>query len=59
MDDKLISILSIVGHPILLLDQAEVQGVGYSLGVIADRIVISGEVANFVGVFHSCVTMDT
>ena len=43
----------------ILLDQDEGQDVGYSLGVIPDRVGISGEVANFVGVCHSCVAMET
>ena len=53
LDEKLISILSIAGHHIILMDQNEEQGVVYSLGVILDRIRISEEVANFVGVCHS------
>ena len=35
------------------MDKAEGKDVSYSLGVIPDRIVISGEVTNFVGVCHS------
>ena len=57
--DKLISILSVVGHQMILLDQTEGQSVGCSLGVIPDRTGISREVTNFFGVCHSCVTMDT
>ena len=59
VDDKLISVLAVVGHRVIFLDQAKGQDVSYSLGVIPYRIVISGGVANFVGVCHSCVTMDT
>ena len=59
VDEKLISVLDVVGHNIILRGQSEVQDVSYSLGVIPDRIVISGEVANFVGVCHSFVTMET
>ena len=43
----------------ILLDQYKVQDVGYYLGVTPNRIGISREVTNFVGVCHSCVTMDT
>ena len=56
---KIISISAVVGHKVVFIDQAEDQNVGYSLGVIPDRIGISGEVANFVGVCHLCVKMDT
>ena len=59
VDDKLISILAVVGHRVILLDQAKGQAVKYSLGVIPYRIIISGEVTNFIGMCHSCVTMDT
>ena len=59
MDDKLISISAVVGHKVIFLDQANGQDVIYSLGVITYRIRISGEVTNFVGVYHSCVIMDT
>ena len=59
VDEKLISVLAVVGHKVIFLDQAEGQDVSYSLGVILDRIGISVEVANFVGVCHSCVTIDT
>ena len=44
VDDKLISILAVVGHEVIFLDQAEWQDVRYSLGVIPDRIGISREV---------------
>ena len=57
--DKLISISAVVGHRVIFLYQAKGQDVSYSLGVIPYRIIISGEVTNFVGVCHSCVTMDT
>ena len=43
----------------ILLDQAEGPDVGYYLGVIPYRIIISEEVANYFGMYHSCVTMDT
>ena len=58
VNDKHISILAVVGHQMIFLDQSKGQDFGYSLGFIPDRIIISGEVTNFVGVFHSCVTMD-
>ena len=58
VDEKLISILAVVGHKVIFLDQAEGQDVSYSLGVIPDKIGISGEVTNFVGVYHSCVIMN-
>ena len=47
--DKIISILAILGPKVVFLDQDEVQYVRYSLEVIPDRIVISGEVHNFIG----------
>ena len=59
VDDKLISVLVVVGHMLIFLDQAKVQDVSYSLGVIPYRIGISGEVTNCVGVCQSYVTMDT
>ena len=59
VDDKLISILAVVGHRVIFPDQAKGKDVSYSLGVITYRIIISREVTNFFGVFHSCVTMDT
>ena len=59
VDDKLITIVYVVGHKELFLEQAEGQDVRYSLGVIPYSIGISGEVTNFVGVFSSCVTLDT
>ena len=58
MDDKLISISDVVVHRVIFLDQAKVQDVIYSLGVIPNRIRISGEVTNFFGFCHSCVTME-
>ena len=58
-DDKLISILAVVDHRVIFLYQSKGQYVRYSLGVILYRIRISGEVANFIGVCHSYVTMDT
>ena len=59
MDDNLISISGVVGHRMIFMYQAKKQDVSYSLGVILDRIGISGDFANFVGVCCSCVTMDT
>ena len=59
VDDKLISIPAVVGHKVVVLDQAKEQDVGYSLGVIPYRIIISREITNFVGVCHSCVKMYT
>ena len=59
MDDKSISISAIVGHRVIFLDQAKGLDISYSLGVIPYRIRISGEVDNFVGMCHYCVTMDT
>ena len=59
MDEKLISISDVVGHRVIFMDQAKVQDVSYSLGVIPYRIRISREVTNFIGVCHSCVTIDT
>ena len=58
VDNKIISILAIVGHQMILLNRTEVQDVGYSLGFIPDRIRISGEVTNFIFVCNSYVTMD-
>ena len=57
VDDKLISILAAVGHNMIILDQAEGQDVSYSLGVIPDRIELSGRVTNCFGVCHSFATM--
>ena len=59
MYDKLISILAVVGHRVIFLDQDEGQYVSYSLVVIPHMIRIYGEVTNFVGVCQSCVTMVT
>ena len=53
VDEKLISILAVVGHKVIFLDQAKGQDVSYSLGVILERIGISEEVTYFVGVCHS------
>ena len=58
VDEKLISILDVVDRKVILLDQSKGHDVIYSLGVTPDRIRISGDVTNFVGVCHSCVTMD-
>ena len=57
LDDKLISVLAVVGHRVIFLDQVKGQYVSYSLGVIQYRIGISTEVTNFVGVCHSCIAM--
>ena len=59
VDEKLISISDFLGYRVIFLDQAKRRDVSYSLAVIPYRIRISREVANFVGVCHSCVTMDT
>ena len=59
VDDKLISILVVIGQRVIFLDQAKGQDVCYSLGVIPHRIRISREITNLVGVYLSCVTMDT
>ena len=53
VDDKLISILDVVGHRVIFLDQAKGRDVRYTLGVIPYRIIIYGEVNNFVGLCHS------
>ena len=58
VDEKLISILDVLGHKVIFLDQDEGKDVRNSLGVIPYRIGISGEVANFFGVCHSCVTTE-
>ena len=58
VDNKLISILDVVSHKVIFLDQTEGQDVSYSLGVIPDRIGISREVTDCFGVCHSCVPMD-
>ena len=59
MNEKLISISAVMGHRVIFMYQAKGQDVCYSLGVIPHRIRISREIANIVGVCHSCVTMDT
>ena len=59
VNEKLISISSVVGHRVIFMDQAKGQDVCYSLGVIPHRIRIYREITNFVGVCHSCVTMYT
>ena len=59
VNDKLISILAVIGHRVIFLDQAKGQDVSYPLGVIPHRIRISREFNNFVGICHSCVTMYT
>ena len=57
--DKLIYILTILGHKVIFMDQSKGQYVSYYLGVIPDRIGIYREVTNFVGVRHYYITMDT
>ena len=59
VNGKLIPVLSVIGHRVIFLDQANGQDVCYSLGVIPHRIRISREITNLVCVCHSCVTMDT
>ena len=59
VNEKLISISAVIGHRVIFLDQAKGQDVCYSLWVIPHRIIISREIANLVGLCHSCVTMDT
>ena len=59
MDEKFISISAIVGHRVIILDQAKGQDVRYSLGVIPYSIRIYREITNLVGVCHYCVTMYT
>ena len=59
VNDKLISILAIIGHRVIFLDQAKRQDFCYSLGVIPHRIIISQEITNLVGVCRSCIIMDT
>ena len=59
VDDKLISISSVVGHRAIFMDQDKGQDVRYYLGVIPYRIRISREINNIFGVCHSYVTMDT
>ena len=59
VDDKLISILAILGHKVIFLDHSKGQDAIYYLGVIQDSIKISGEVTNCFGVCQSYITMDT
>ena len=59
VNENLISILAVIGHRVIFLDQTKGQDVFYSLGVIPHRIRISLEITNLVDVCHSCVTMDT
>ena len=58
IDDKLISVLDVVGHRVIFLYQAKGKYVKYPLGVIPNRIKISGEVKKIV-VCHSCIIMVT
>ena len=58
VDDKLISILAAVDKKMFFLDQAKGQDVSYPLGVIPDWIIISRKVTKFVGLCHSCITID-
>ena len=59
VNDKLISVLAVIGHRVIFLDQAKRQDVCSSLGVIPHRIRISREITNLVDVCHSCVSIDT
>ena len=59
VNDKLISISAVIGYRVIFMDQAKGQDVCYSLGVILQRIRISREITNIVGVCHACVTMHT
>ena len=59
VNENIISILAVIGHRVIFLDQAKGQDVCYSLGVILHMIRISQEINNLVGVCHSCVKMDT
>ena len=52
VDNKIISILAVVGDRLVFMDQAKGQDVSYSLGVIPYRIRISREITNFL----VCVT---
>ena len=52
VDDKLISILAVLGHKMIPMDQSEVHYVNYSLGVIPESILISREITSF----FECVT---
>ena len=53
VNDKLISILAVIGHRVLFMEQAKGQDVCYSLGVIPHRIRIYREITNIFGVCHS------
>ena len=55
VDDELISILAVIVHRVIFLDQAKGQYVFYSLGVIPHRIRISWEITNIVGGFTSAL----
>ena len=59
VDNKLISNSAVLGHRVIFLDHAKGHYVSYPLGVIPYRIRLYEEFTNFVGVCHSCVTMDT
>ena len=43
----------------IIQDQVEGQDFSSSLGFIPERIGISGEVDNSIGVFHYLITMET
>ena len=43
----------------VLLYQNECQDVGYNLWFVPDRILLSREVTNIVGVSYSCIAVDT
>ena len=47
MDDKLFSILAVVGHRVIFMDQSKGWDVNYYLGIIPYRIGISVEITNF------------
>ena len=42
VDEKIISILAVVGHRVIFIDQAEGKDVRYYLGVLPYNIGISG-----------------
>ena len=52
VEKKLISIFDVVGHKMILIDQAEGKDVSYSLGFIPDRILYPWRSP----IFFVCVT---
>ena len=52
MDNKIISVLHVVGHQMILMDQSNGLDVSYYCDFIPDRIGRYGEVANY---FCVCV----